>query len=90
MFPDDRVSAISIGSVWVSRYLDSSFDDATLWIEICRDKIVCGSNAWVFINLELDSLSDTTVESTKELSNFVKSRWEAWSSWYEPSANTFA
>lgn len=89
IFPDERVSATSIGSSWVPSLL-SSTDEATLWTETCRDKMVRGLNVWVLAYLELDSLSDTAVVSTKEPSNFVKSKPEVWSSWYEPSANIFA
>lgn len=90
MFPDERVSATSIGSSWTPINLVSSTDDATLWIETCLDKIACGCNEWVMGSLELDSISDITVDSTEEPSNFVKSRPDACNSWYEPSVNMFA
>lgn len=89
--PDERVSATSTGTSWAPPSLLSSMDDETLWIEICLDKMLRGSNVWVLPYLVFDSLSDTTVVgSTEEPSNFVKSKPEAWSSWYEPSAKIFA
>lgn len=87
--PDERVSATSIGTSWGPPSLLSSMDDEILWIETCRDKSLHGFKVWVLSYLEFDSLSDTTVGSTEEPSNFVKSKPEAWSSWYEPSANIF-
>lgn len=90
IFPEERVSATSIGSSWIlPQCFVSSMDDATLWTETCRDKRERGFKLVVLVYLR-DSLSDTTEVSTEDPSNFVKSKPDAWSSLYEPSANIFA
>lgn len=61
-------------------------DDKTLWCESCRDKTGGKSKFWVAAMSSENSAVDVMAVSYEGPSNFVQSKPEDWSSWYEPSA----
>lgn len=82
-----------MGSAWVSLSLQlSPIADETLQTEPCLDKVERVPELSRLVSLISRGFSsvDVTTISSDDPSDFVKSKPEDWSSWYEPSASIFA
>lgn len=90
IFPKDLDSVTSTGFFVSSLILYPLIVDAILFIDTCFSKMDLLSKLLIHILLLLDSLSDKTVLSTEDLSNFVKSKLDDRSFSYVPSAKIFA